>query len=156
MKVRPRHVLHVGVVIAVLAQLAFAAAFLVDSALTNRAYDDLAAHRIAVTSRLVGCIYLGPSRTSGASFGEICRVVYHYRDQDFSAVINIAQPKIFYIDPLDTSVRMNKATFDNGPTESTGDIVFAVLLLLGAVLVTLIHQVHLRQQRTKQRSLSTR
>jgi hypothetical protein len=47
-------------------------------------------------------------------------------------------------------MRMSEVAFDKGPEETTGDIVIAALLVLGAVTVTVVHQVHLRR-RTRHR-----
>jgi hypothetical protein len=135
--------------------LGFAGAFLADALRANSTYDALAAHRVALTGHVVGCFDIQTGRT-GASYGaEVCRLDYSYKGQNFSSVIGFNQPKVFYVDPLDTSYRMDKATFSNGPVEVTGDIVFFVLLILGAILVTTAHQIHLYQRRKRQHTAQT-
>jgi hypothetical protein len=146
MRVRRRHVLHVGVILAVVLQLAFAGAFLADASQTNRAYDALAAHRVTVTARTVGCVFVGSISRSGNYSGHVCRVAYSYQGQQFSAVIGFNQTRTFYVDPLDTALRMNMASFDNGPDETTGDLIIAALLLFGALTVTVLHQIHVRRR----------
>lgn len=145
MRVRRRHVLHIGVVLAVLPQLGFATAFLVDAHETNKTYDALAGHRVTLTAHTLGCAFVGrPARTLTYT-GHICRVSYSYQGQEFISYIPFGQTETFYVDPLNTALRMNKVSFDKGPEETTGDIVIAVLLLLGALIVTTLHQIHLRR-----------
>jgi hypothetical protein len=138
-------VLHVGVLIAVLLQLGFAAAFLVDASQTNRAYDALSAHRVPVSAHTLGCAFVGSVGRSGHYAGHVCRVGYTYQGQQFTAYIPYGQDETFYVDPNDTSLRMSKTSFDKGPEETTGDLVIAALLLSGAVTVTVLHQIHLRR-----------
>jgi hypothetical protein len=146
MRVHRRHVLHVGVIVAVVLQLGFAGAFFVDASQTNRAYDALAAHRVALTARTIGCVFVGSISRTGNYSGHVCRVAYSYQGQQFTAVIGSNQTRTFYVDPHDTALRMNKASFDNGPDETTGDLVIAALLLFGALTVTVLHQVHVRRR----------
>ncbi len=61
MRIGRRHVVHVSVLVAVLVQLGFASAFLVDAAQTNRTYDALAARHVALTGR----VNKGPEETDG-------------------------------------------------------------------------------------------
>ena len=132
-------------VIAVLLQLGFAAAFLVDASQTNRTYDALSAHRVTVSAHTLGCAFVGRVGSSGSYTGHVCRVGYSYQGQQFTAYIPYGQDETFYVDPVDTSLRMSKTSFDKGPEETTGDIVIAALLLSGAVIVTVLHQVHMRR-----------
>jgi len=133
------------VVIAVLLQLGFAAAFLVDARQTNRTYDALSAHRVAVAAHMLGCAFVGRVGSSGSYTGHVCRVGYSYRGQPFTAYIPYGQNETFYLDPLDTSLRMSKVSFEKGPEETTGDIVIATLLLSGAFVVAVLHQLHIRR-----------
>jgi hypothetical protein len=138
-------------VLAVGVLLGFAGLFLADAAQANQTYDALALHRVEVQGQVVGCFDVQAGRLTG--YGEqSCRVVYQYKGYQFSAQVGSGQSRSFYVDPLDTSDRMNAGTFANGPTEITGDIVIAVLLLTGAALVTALHQIHLyrRRRRTPQ------
>jgi hypothetical protein len=146
MRIGHRHVLHGSVLIAVLVQLGFATAFLVDAAQTNRTYDALAAHHVALTGRVLGCAAVTTLRGSGTRF---CRVGYRYHDREFTAVIPARQTTTLYVDPGDTSVRMNKSSFDKGPEERDGDLVLAGLLLGGAALVTVVHVAHLRRRHAR-------
>jgi hypothetical protein len=134
------------VIIAVLLQLGFAAAFFVDANQTNRTYDALAAHRVVVMSHRIGCAYVGRPGRFGVNSGNVCEVGYSYRGEQFTAYIPFAQPGTFYVDPDNPAMRMSEVAFDKGPEQSTGDIVIAVLLVLGAVTVTAVHQVHLRRR----------
>jgi hypothetical protein len=89
--------------------------------------------------------------------GHICEVGYSYRGEQFTAYIPFAQSGTFYVDPDNPAMRMGEVAFDKGPEETTGDIVIAVLLVLGAVIVTAVHQVHLRRRsRHRHRTSSTR
>jgi hypothetical protein len=133
------------VVVAVLLQLGFAAAFLVDAGQTNRTYDALSAHRVAVAAHTLGCAFVGSVGRSGNYSGHVCQVGFSYRDQQFTAYIPYGQNETFYVDPLDSSVRMSEVSFDKGPEETTGDIVIAALLVAGAVMVTVLHQIHIRR-----------
>jgi hypothetical protein len=133
------------VVVAVLLQLGFAAAFLLDASQTNRTYDALSAHRVTVTAHTLGCAFVGSVGRSGNYSGHVCRVGFGYQGQQFTAYIPFGQNETFYVDPVDTSMRMSKASFDKGPEETTGDIVIAALLLAGAVIVTVLHQRHIRR-----------
>jgi hypothetical protein len=134
-------VLHVGVVLAVVLQVGFAAAFLVDARQTNRTYDALAAHHVTITATVLGCAFAGRNRFGGYT-GHICRVGYDYQGQHFTAYIPFGQTPTFYIDPRDTSLRMSRVSFEKGPEETIGDIAIAAVLVVGAVAVTVFHLVH--------------
>jgi hypothetical protein len=150
-RVRPRHVIHVGLVLAVLIQLGFAGAFIADAAGANRTYDALAAHRVKVTARIIACAYYAP-RPQGYGFsGRVCRVEYHYRNHKYSAVINYDQTRRYYVDPQDPTIAENVETFAGGPEEVGGDLTFAGLLLAGALLITSVHQWHLYRRRRARR-----
>jgi hypothetical protein len=146
MRIGRRHVVHVSVLVAVVVQLGFASAFLVDAAQTNRTYDALAAHHVALAGRVRGCASVPTVRGFGSRF---CRVGYRYDDQQFTAVIPAGKTTTLYVDPNDTSLRMNESSFDKGPEETDGDLVLAGLLLAGAVLVTVVHVVHLRRRHAR-------
>jgi hypothetical protein len=148
MRLRAVHVLHSGVVLAVLVLLGFASAFLVDALQANSTYDALAAHRVAVRGHVIGCFDVQAGIVAGYG-ARGCRVGYSYKDRSFSAMIGDNQSRTFYVDPLDTAYRMNSATFSNGPVEVTGDIVIAVALFAGAALITTVHQIHLYRRRKR-------
>jgi len=133
------------VIVAVLLQLGFAAAFLVDASQTNRTYDALSAHRVTAPAHTIGCAFVGTVGRSGNYSGHVCQVGYSYRGQQFTAYIPYGQDETFYVDPIDTSLRMSKVSFDKGPEETTGDMVIAAWLLSGAVIVTVLHQLHIRR-----------
>jgi hypothetical protein len=141
-------VVHWFVVIVVLIQLGFAVAFFVDAAETNRTYDALALHRVAVRGHSVGCVVIvrGRFSTNGA---QICRIDYSYSGQDFTAVIPSGETTTFFVDPLNTSYRMNEVNFEKGPTATVGDLVFASVAVLGALAVTAVHLEHQREQRSR-------
>jgi hypothetical protein len=132
------------VVVAVVVQLGFAVAFLVDADQTNRVYDALAGHRVAITGQVRGCAEVVTTRGGGTRF---CRVGYDYQGQQFSALLPSGQTTTVYVDPDDPSMRMNKVAFDKGSEETTGDLVLAGVLVLGAISVTAVHVVHLRRGR---------
>ncbi len=69
-----RHAIHGFVWVAVLIQLGFAIAFLVDAAETNSTYDALASHRIAVRGHSVGCVTVVTGRNLIGR--RLCRVDY--------------------------------------------------------------------------------
>jgi hypothetical protein len=144
-----RGALHVGVLLAVLLQLGFASAFFADAANTNRIYSALSAHRVSVNAQTVGCFAIASTRTTGGSYAQVCRVTYEYDEMTFSAVIPYRETRTFYIDPLDTSMHMNKAIYESSSTAKTGDIVIGSLLLLGAGLVTTLHQLHMHRSRRR-------
>ncbi len=130
---------HTSVLVAVLVQLGFAAAFLVDASQTNRVYDALATHRVAITGHVRGCADVVTRGGFGTRF---CQVGYTYQGRQFDALLPARQSTTFYVDPDDDSLRMSKVTFETGPQETNGDFVLAGLLVLGATLVTVIHRAH--------------
>ena len=140
MKLRRIHILRSAAAVGVVVQLGFAAAFLGDALMVNQTYDAVAAHRVEVTAQTTGCFYVrrGPST---------CDVTYSFAGHGFIAVIPATSSKQFYVDSVNTRYRMNASTFAHGPVEITGDIVIAVLLVLGAAAVTVAHQLHLRRRR---------
>jgi len=146
MRIGRRHAVHAFVVLAVLIQLGFAAAFLVDAAETNRTYDALAGHRVAVQGHSVGCVVIVNGRSPTRNT-RICRVDYRYSGRAFTAVIPSGETTTFFVDPLDTSYRMNKANFENGPVATAGDLVFASVAAFGALAVTVVHLEHLHTRR---------
>jgi hypothetical protein len=145
-RIRRPHVLHGFVVLVVLVQLAFAAAFLVDAAETNTASDALAHHRVAVHGHPVACsaVATGAFRTIRAV---LCRVDYTYAGVSYTGEIPKGWPTTFYVDPADPAHRMSEVDFEKGPTETVGDLVIASLLVLGALAVTVVHLEHLRARR---------
>jgi hypothetical protein len=148
MRVGRRRVVHWFVVLVVLIQLGFAVAFLVDAAETNRTYDALASHRVAVHGHSVGCVLIVTGRFA-TNNAQICRVDYSYSGQDFTAVIPYGETTTFLVDPLNTSYRMNEANFEKGPTTTVGDLVFASVAVFGALAVTAVHLEHLREMRSR-------
>jgi Na+/proline symporter len=146
MRLSRRHAVHGFVWIAVLIQLGFAIAFLVDAAETNSTYDVLASHRVAVRAHSVGCATIMTGRNL---FGRrLCRVDYAYSGETFTAVIPFGETATFFVDPQNTSYRMNEVNFEKGPQAITGDLVFVFVLLFGALAVTIVHLEHLRDKRS--------
>jgi len=145
-RIRRPHVLHGFVVLAVLVQLGFAAAFLVDAAETNTTYDALANHRVAVHGQQVACSAIVGGRLRYV-MAVICRVDYTYAGVSYTAEIPRGEPATFYVDPVNTAYRMNEVSFEKGPTETVGDLVIASLLVFGALAVTIVHLEHLRARR---------
>jgi hypothetical protein len=151
-KVRPRHVVHSLAVLVVLTQLAFAGLFLADVVTTSATYDGLVAHRVPVTAHLVGCFNIVAFPASAEkAFYDNCYVTYKYRGQEFHAWIDKSWSLVFYVDPLNTSYRMNRTIFNNATENIDSDILFIVLLLLGAIAVTTVHQLHLYRRRRHRR-----
>jgi hypothetical protein len=144
-RIRPRHVIHSLVVLAVLTQLTFAGLFLADLLTTSATYDGLAEHRVPVTSHLVGCF--NAVGEPEKFFYDNCYVTYKYRDQGFHAWIDKSWSLDFYVDPLDSSYRMNKSIFESATENINSDTLFTILLLLGATVTTALHQLHLYQRR---------
>jgi len=140
-------VVHGFVVFAVLIQLGFAIAFLVDAAETNRTYDALSSHRAAVRGHSVGCVVIVTGRLSNITT-RICRIDYQYSGQAFTAVIPYGETTTFFVDPQNTSYRMNEVNFEKGPEATVGDLVFASVLGFGALAVTIVHLEHLRERRS--------
>jgi hypothetical protein len=147
MNLRRIHIFHSAAAIGVAVQLGFAVAFLVDALTVNQTYNAVAAHRVEVTAQTTGCFSVrrGPST---------CSVTYSFAGHDFTAVIPATSSKQFYVDSLNTRYRMNASSFAHGPVEITGDIVIAVLLVLGAVAITVAHQLHLRRRRRAHRHVT--
>jgi hypothetical protein len=150
MHVGRHHVVHGFVVIVVLIQLGFAIAFLVDAAETNTTYDALANHRVAVQGRTVGCAVIVTGRSQNYT-ARLCRIDYRYSGHSFTAVIPYGQTATFFIDPLNTSYRMNEVNFEKGPEATVGDLVFASVSFFGALAVTVVHLEHLHQRRSSHR-----
>jgi hypothetical protein len=145
------HAVHGFVIAAVLIQLGFAIAFLVDANQTNATYDALVNHRVAVQGRSVGCVVIASGGRNLNYSPRICRIDYQYSGQAFTAVIPYGQAETFLVDPLNTSYRMNEVNFEKGAEATVGDIVFASVSLFGAVAVTVVHLEHLRQKRSHRR-----
>ncbi len=145
------HVVHGFVVAVVLIQLGFAIAFLVDAAETNTAYDALANHRVAVQGHSVGCVVVTSGGRNLNYSPRICRIDYQYSGHSYTAVIPYGQTETFFVDPLNTSDRMNAVNFEKGPDATVGDLVFASVSLFGALAVTAVHLEHLRQKRSSRR-----
>jgi len=135
------------IVIAVM--LGFAAAFLADAASTNRAYDALAAHRVRLPGQELGCAWVGPTmRTTGSPTSRVCRIQYDYRNSRFTEVIGYGQLQAAYVDPADPALHMTEADFDNGPRETIGDLTIASLLIVGAIGVGILHELHRHRRHT--------
>jgi hypothetical protein len=148
-RIRLRHVIHSLVVLAVLTQLALAGLFLADVLTTSATYDGLVAHRVPVTAYQVNCF--NAVGEPEKFFYDNCYASYKYQDQTFHAWIDKSWGSVFYVDPLNTSYRMNKATFDSATENIDSDILFIVLLLLGAIAVTAVHQLHMYRRRKRRR-----
>src|SRR5580704_15561643 len=121
MRVGRHQAVHGFVVIVVLIQLGFAIAFLVDAAETNTTYDALVNHRVAVQGYSVGCAVIVTGRYSNYS-ARLCRVDYRYSARTFTAVIPYGETKTFFVDPSNTSYRMNEVNFEKGPQATVGDL----------------------------------
>jgi len=147
MRIRPLHVLHSLVTVVVLVQMGFAAAFLVDAATTDATYDALAAHHVVVGGHIVGCLPLRGVR--GAVAVSLCRDDYRYRSVLYSDVIPLGETTSFVVDPRHPADRMDVAAFAKGPEETTGDLVFAGVLLASALMMVVVHLEHLRQRRRR-------
>jgi hypothetical protein len=145
-KVRAIHVIHSVALLAVVTQLVFAGLFLADTLQTSANYDALSAHRVPVEAHRMICFGLSATKVSAGYFIN-CFVTYQFRDQHFHAVIGYNWSLTFYVDPDNTTIRMAKTTYDNATVNINTDIAFAVLLLLGAALVTILHQLHLHRRR---------
>ncbi len=146
-RIRRRHLLHSAVSVAVLVQLGFAAAFLIDAAGTSRTYDALAARHVSLNGRVRGCASIGTARYSA----RMCRVDYHYRATTFSALVPSGQSTTVLVDPSDTSIRMTKTNYDGRLGETTVDLVLASVLLVGATSMTAVHVLHVRRRRARGR-----
>jgi hypothetical protein len=147
MKLRRHHVVLSGAVIAVALMLAFATSFLIDGATTNNTYDALSAHRVALSGHQLGCAWVGPTnRWTGAPTVEVCRIADEYQGHYLTWVVASGQSHTLYVDPQDTSIHMTEASFNNGPRETTGDLVIGVVLIVGAVCVTVLHEMHRRRR----------
>lgn len=154
MKVRPVHLLHSGIVLAVLIQLGFAAAFLADAVGANRTYNALVAHHVTVPAQAGLCSGNRPGRYHLTTRSpSLCAVEYSYAGRTYHDVVGNSDPREFVIDPQNVSYRMSEAAFRNGPVEKIGDLVFASLLLAGALSMTTVHQIHLRRRRKAGRTV---
>lgn len=149
-----RNVVHCAVLLAVAVQVGFAVAFLLDAHWAETAYSALAAHHVRVPAQTARCgQFLTSTRPN--TYKHACLVTYSFQGKKYSDVMPYNQPRAFYIDPLNPSDRMSVGNFAHGPTGRTADIVFASLLLSGAVLVTIVHQMHLRRRRQRLPESST-
>jgi hypothetical protein len=151
-KLRSIHIVHVFIVAAVLTQLALAGLFLFDRYEVNRTYSSLVAHRTFVRGHVVGCYYVtGHNHLAG--YVDPCFVRYVFEGQQFHAWVDKSWGFSFYVDPQDTAYRMNTNTFAVATGNLNADSVIAALLLAGATLVTVVHQVHLYRSRQRKRLL---
>ncbi|HTZ10503.1 MAG TPA: hypothetical protein VMB72_15625 [Acidimicrobiales bacterium] len=148
MRIRPVGFLHSVVTLVVLVELGFAAAFAVDAARTNAAYDALVAHHVRVEGTVVGCATLGGQR----GYVVLCRADYRYGGDAFTAVIPRGETASFLVDPRDTADRMDAVTFAKGPEETTGDEVVVVVLAAAAVATVAVHLGHVRHRRRRGRT----
>jgi hypothetical protein len=139
-------------VLAVLIQLTFAGLFLADVLRTSATYNGLVAHRVPVTAHLVGCFNIVGRPEKG--YYDNCYDTYQYQGQEFHGWTDKSWSLVFYVDPLNTSYRMNKTIFDNATVNIDSDNVFIVLLLLGAILTAAIHQRHLYRERKWRRHVA--
>jgi hypothetical protein len=154
MPIGRRHAIHGFVWAAVLIQLGLAIAFLVDAAETNSTYDALVNHWVAVRAHSVGCVTIVTGRNL---FGRrLCRVDYRYSGKTFTAVIPYGETTTFFVDPQNTSYRMNEVNFEKGPQAITGDLVFVFALVFSALAVTIVHLEHLRERRSSLSSIHGR
>jgi hypothetical protein len=143
MTIRKHHVVLGTALILVVVQLSLAGAFLADAAQTNGAYNALASHRVAVPGQPLGC-----SATTRRSASLVCRFTYNYQGLSFNFLLPYGERSTAYVDPADPSIRMPEVNFRGGPTTIVGDLVFASCLISGAILVTVMHEVH-RRRRTR-------
>src|ERR1700722_8326369 len=152
MNVRRHHVILSGAIIAIVLMVGFATSFIVDAASTNRTYDTLAADHVALSGRQLGCASVGSvGRYSATQALRVCRVAAEYKGQEIIWFAPYGQSRILYVDPHDPSIQMTQGTFGNGPTETTGDVVIAVTLIVGAACVATIHEVHRRRRHRRHR-----
>jgi hypothetical protein len=151
LRVRLRHVVHSLTVLVVATLLVFAGLFLGDLARTGTTYNNLVAHHVAVTGRLFRCFNV--TGEPEKFFYDNCYVNYSYQHQEFHAWTDKSWGVVFYVDPENTSYRMNKTIYDNAQENIDSDVVFAVLLLSGALLVTVGHLVYLNRLRRRNRLL---
>jgi hypothetical protein len=134
------------VALAVLTQLVFAGLFLGDLLTTSATYDELVAHHVPVTAHCLNIVTY-----SRRVYFNSCYDTYEYRGQEFHAVTGKSSSLVFYVDPLNTSYRMNKTAFDQANGEIETETTLVVLLLLGAVVTTSVHQLHLHRRRQRHR-----
>jgi hypothetical protein len=146
-KIQKHHVVFSTALILVLTFLSLAGLFLADAASTNGPYDALAAHRVAVKGRLLGCFDAAPTGMSGKAMSSVCRWTYRYRGTHFRLFIGPGQPGTAYVDPTDPSIRMAKVAFDGGPREIVVDLVLASSFLASALLVATLHELHRHRRR---------
>jgi hypothetical protein len=146
-RIRRHHVLHSFVSIALLAQLGFASAFVIDATQTNNLYDALNARHVTVTGQVLGCAVVQTRYST-----PVCRVEYRYEDSEFSALVSPSGSMAYVVDPEDTSIRMSKVSFDGGPEATTVDLVLAIVLFAGAATTATLHLFHLRRRSSRRRS----
>jgi len=149
LRVRLRHVVHSLTVLVVATLLVFAGLFLGDLARTSTTYNNLVVHHVAVTGRLFRCFNV-TSVPEKFSYDN-CYVNYTYQHQEFHAWTDKSWGLVFYVDPDNTSYRLNKTIYDNAQENIDSDVLFAILLLGGAVLVTVGHLVYLSRLRRRRR-----
>ena len=147
MDVQRHHIVLSGAVIAMVVMLGFAAAFIADASKTSRTYDALAAHRVRLAGRQLGCAAMSTTRRLGNTV--LCRVAYDYRGVSFTEVVGRGQPEDAYVDPAQPTMHMTAVDFDGGPEESTGDLVLAGLLFAGAVAIGIGHELHRHRRRRR-------
>lgn len=143
-KVRKHHVIVSGAVVGVGVLLGFSAAFFIDAAQTDRAYDQLAAHRAPAHGYLLGCFDMGVTRTHAPT---VCEYTYSYRKSSFSPVLRVDERAGAYVDPKDPSVHMGAVTFAHGPEAVTGDLAIASTCVAGALVIAITHEVHRSRRR---------
>jgi hypothetical protein len=142
-------VIHSLVLVAVLTQLSFAGLFLTDLATTSSTYNTLVAHRVPVTAQLFRCFNV---TTVPEKFTyDNCYVNYKYQGKEFHAWIDQSWSLVFYVDPYNSSIRMNKSTFDSATENIDSDTLFVVLLFLGAILTAAVHQIQMYRLRKERR-----
>jgi hypothetical protein len=82
LKLRPIHVVHGTIVLAVLACLGFGVAFLADAAGTNRAYDALAAHHQVIKPHLDYCSHSFSRQAGPHQSWYTCNVTYELGEEE--------------------------------------------------------------------------
>ena len=74
---------------------------------------------MAVRGHSVGCVVIVTGRSSSIA-SRICRIDYSYAGQSFTAVIPYGETTTFFIDPRNTSYRMNEVIYEEGPEATIG------------------------------------
>lgn len=139
-----------------MAMLSFSGLLFADALTTNSAYRAIAAHRVSVSGTGPSC-FLVPYRSGvggGTFYARYCRATYAYGGRTFTAVTPTTWPLVFEVDSKDPSIRMDKVLYEHGPANVAGDIVGAILLLLGAATITAVHQLHHRRWRRERQTES--